>query len=333
MNLNASQLGSHLRTSLEPCYVVAGEEPLLMVEAQDAIRAAAFEQGFTEREVLDAGHDFDWSRFLESCVTGSLFAARRLVELRMVHGPGEAGREALKSFAESPPKDVLLLVIAGKLDGRARSGGWYGALERAGAAFYAWPLRANEFPHWLERRLVAAGLTADPDALAMLADRTQGNLLAAAQEVSKLAQIYAPGHIHAGVIMDNIADVAHFGAFDWIDRILAGDGLETARGLKRMREQGEPLPVLVSVLAMDLRKLAQFIRKNDARSAGILRMRQIYFASGKDRLTVMQVYGGLQRLSRIDQLIKRGADAAAWESMLSLTMSLSRTRRRRVSLQ
>lgn len=298
-----------------------------MIEAQDAVRAAAREHGFAEREVLDAGHDFDWSLFLESCATGSLFAAKRLVELRLTQGPDEAGRNALRGFAASPPKDMLLLVIAGRLDGRARASGWYTALEQIGAAFYAWPLRASDFPNWLERRLNAAGLTADHDALAILAARTQGNLLAAAQEVTKLSQIYSPGHIDTDAVMDGTADVAHFVVFDWIDRVLVGDGNEAIRSLKRMREQGEPMPMLVSVLAMDLRKLALFVLRGDARQAGILRMRESAFVHGRRRLAVAQIHSGLQRLSRIDQLTKHGADAAAWELMFSLVMSLSRSRR------
>lgn len=301
-----------------------------MIEAQDAVRAAARENGFAEREVLDAGHDFDWSRFLESCATGSLFATKRLVELHLAQGPDEAGRNALRGFAASPPKDMLLLVNAGKLDGRARASGWYAALEQIGVAFYAWPLRASDFPNWLERRLDAAGLTADHDALAILAARTQGNLLAAAQEVTKLSQIHSPGHIGLDAVMDATADVAHFVVFDWIDWILVGDGSEAIRSLKRMREQGEPMPMLVSVLAMDLRKLALFVRRGDARQAGILRIRQSAFVHGRRRLAVAQIHSGLQRLSRIDQLTKHGADAAAWELMFSLVMSLSRGRRSNV---
>ncbi len=339
MRLNTGQLDSALKRGLAPCYVLAGEEPLLIQEAQDAIRAAAKAQGYSERETLDIERDFDWNHLLETCATGSLFAERRVIELRLNVAAGDAGTKALKHLAEKPPSDVLLLVIAGRLDTRARKGGWYAALERAGAAFYTWPLRSDDFPRWLGQRLQAVGLRADADAVALLAQRTEGNLLAAAQEVTKLALLHPAGRLDLAAVTASVADTAHYGVFDWVDKLMAGDGLGAVRGLSRLREEGEALPALVAVLAMDLRKLAQaaasYARSGDVNaamaSAKVFKMREKGFGRALSRSRHRQVLGWLQRLSGIDVMLKTGHEAAAWEAFMSLALKVSGTGRRRVS--
>ncbi len=340
MRLNPGQIEAQLKRGLAPCYVLAGEEPLLIQEAQDAIRAAARAQGYDERETIDAERDFDWNHLLELCATGSLFAERRMIELRLNAAPGDAGGKALKQLAETPPADVLLLVIAGKLETRARNGGWYAALERAGAGCYAWPLRAAEFPRWLNQRLQSAGLRADADAAALLAQRTEGNLLAAAQEVIKLALLHPSGALDLAAVTASVADAAHYGVFDWIDKLMAGDGLGAVRGLSRLRQEGEALPALVAVLAMDLRKLAQaaalYARSGDARAAmaaaRVFKMREPAFGRILARVRLRQVLGWLQRLSGIDVMLKTGQEAAAWEALMALALKVSGMRPRRTPM-
>lgn len=336
MRLNPGQIEGALKRGLAPCYVLAGEEPLLIQEAQDAIRAAARVQGYGERETLDVERDFDWNHLLELCATGSLFSERRLVELRLNVAAGEAGTRALKQLAASPPADVLLLVIAGKLEARVRSGGWYAALERAGAGVYAWPLRSSEFPRWLGQRLQSAGLRADADAVALLAQRTEGNLLAAAQEVTKLALLNPSGTLDLAAVIASVADAAHCGVFDWVDKLMAGDALGAARGLSRLREEGEALPALVAVLAMELRKLAQaaalYANSGNAAAAmtdaKVFKLRQQSFGRALGRSRPRQVLGWLRRLSGVDVMLKTGAEAEAWESLLAVALAVSGARRR-----
>lgn len=333
MRLNAGQVEAQIKRGLAPCYVLAGEEPLLIQEAQDAIRVAAREQGYAERETLDVERDFDWNRLLELCATGSLFCDRRLIELRVNTAPGDAGGKVLKQLAATPPAGVLLMVVAGKLETRVRNSGWYAALEQAGAGLYAWPMRGDEFPRWLGQRLRAAGLQADADALALLVQRTEGNLLAAAQEVTKLALLHAGEVLDTARIVAAVTDTAHYGVFDWIDRMLAGDCLAAARGLVRLREEGEALPALVAVLAMDLRKLAQAAARGGGESAltaaGVFKMRQGAFARALSRVRPGQVLGWLQQLSQVDILLKTGADSAAWEGLTRVVLAVSGLRRRR----
>src|SRR5579859_2402123 len=155
---NPAQLTAQLQRDLVPVYLIAGEEPLLVQEALDAIRAAARAKGYAEREVFEAERGFDWQRLLDSCNTPSLFAPLRVVEVRMGAGPDAAGAAVLEKLAARPAPDVLLLASAGKLEARARNAGWYSALDAAGASLYFWPLKPAELPGWIEARLRAAGL-------------------------------------------------------------------------------------------------------------------------------------------------------------------------------
>lgn len=326
MRVSPAQLPAQLVRGLAAVYAVAGEEPLLIVEAVDAIRAAAAAAGCGEREVLDAERDFDWGRLLEACATGSLFTERRLIELRLGPGaPGEAGTAALKRLAATPPADAVLLVVAGKLDGRSRSGGWYAALEAAGVGVYCWSVGTADFPRWLTARASAAGLQLEADALQLLAARTEGNLLAAAQEIARLALLYPRQRVDTATVLAAVGDAAHYEAFDWNDRLLAGDAAGTVRGLYRLRAEAQALPALIGALAWDLRQLA---RAADA-PPRVPRARLAAFTAAARRGAPRRVGNWLARLAEIDAGAKSsGGQAAAWEALLALGLEISGVPRR-----
>lgn len=331
MKLNPTQLAPHLARGLAPVYVVAGDEPLLVQESLDAIRAAARAQGFSEREVLDAEKGFDWSRLVEACGSLSLFASRRLIELRMASGsPGTEGAQVLQDFAARPPSDVLLLVICGGLDARQRASAWFSAIENAGASVYAWPIGSGEFERWLEERLRAAGLIPEPEALRELAGRTEGNTLAAAQEVAKLALLFPGGRVGLDQVREAVADSARFDAFDLNDRILSGDAAGAVRALARLREEGADVPGLLGALSWCLRQWteaqAAYAREGDAQraceAARIPRPRQAPYARALRRARLPQIYGWLRRCAAIDQLAKStGGKEQAWEELLALVLA------------
>jgi DNA polymerase-3 subunit delta len=330
MRLNPPQLAGTLARTLAPVYLVAGEEPLLIQEALDAIRAAAREQGYAEREVLDAERGFDWQRLLETVNTPSLFAPRRMVELRLSAAPDATGAKTLQALVKSPAPDVLLIVSAGKLDSRARNAAWYGALDAAGVSLYLWPIKPEERPAWIAARLRAAGLNADPDAVRLIAERTEGNLLAAAQEVEKLVLLSPGDRIGVAEVGSAVADSAHYEVFGWINTVMAGDARAAVRGLRGLRNEGVEALAILGVLAAGLRQLVAATR-NYARShnattaveaAGIFRANQPAFARATARATPRQVLGWLRRCARIDALVKSGAQAAAWEDLLTLTLAL-----------
>lgn len=331
MKLAPQQLYPHLQRNLAACYAIAGEEPLLIVESLDHVRAAALKAGYSERETLEADKNFDWQRLADLCATGSLFADRRVVEVRLDGNPGDEGAGVLAELASAPPSDVLLVLVAGRLDSRQRSSRWWAAFEQKGAAVYAWQIRSNDFPDWLSARLKAHGYYLTADALTLLAQRTEGNLLAAAQEILKLGLLLPPGKVDVAAIGAVVADSAHFEVFGWLDRVWAGDSVGAVRGLLRLREEGEELPPVVGALASDLRKMFEVtlaVARGDSpggavKTTGVFAMRQGAFAKAGGRMKPAQVLQWLRQCATIDMASKSGAQPQAWEDLLTLTLTAS----------
>lgn len=331
MPLKPAQLPAALSKSLAPIYLLAGEEPLLIQEAADAIRAAARAQGYDEREVLEAERGFDWQQVIDSCASLSLFSSRRMVEVRIPAAPDDAGRKALQALAAQPPQDVLLLVICGALDSRQREAAWAKAVERAGVYVYAWGVRSQDFLPWLRERLQRAGVQAEADAVRLLAERTEGNLLAASQDVAKLALLFPGQTVTVDDLAHAVADSARYEAFDLNDRVLDGDAAGAVRSLQRLREEGvTPLEIL-GALMWSLRLLVkasmQYVRTRDAASAceaaGVRRFQQARYLKAVTRTRPGAALGWLQRAARIDQMVKTGQEAAAWEELITLTLVAS----------
>lgn len=328
MKLAPAQLVQHLAKNLLPIYVVAGDEPLLVDESLDALRAKCRALGYTEREVLDVERGFDWSRLMGACQAMSLFASRRLVELRMPGGaPGKDGGELLQEVAVRPPADTVLLVICGALDWKQQQSNWYGALENAGASVYARAIAAADWPHWIEQRLRDAGLVPDEEAVRLLAERTEGNGIAAAQDVAKLKLLYPDSRIGVEEVREAVADSARFDAFDLADRMLGGDAPGALRSLARLREEGlEPVEIL-GALTWTLRLWAQaqteYARNPDAQracsAARVPRPRMAAFEKALPRTRLTQIYGWLRACAQIDSLAKStGGKEQAWEELLTL---------------
>lgn len=331
MKLAPQQLYPHLQQTLASCYAIGGEEPLLIVESIDHIRAAARRAGYLERETLEVDKNFEWQRLAELCATGSLFADKRMVEVRLDGSPGDEGAAVLADLASAPPPDVLLVLVAGRLDSRQRSSRWWTAFEQKGAAVYGWAIRSNDFPDWLHARLKAHSYYPTADALALLVQRTEGNLLAAAQEILKLTLLQPPGKVDVSAIEAAVADSAHFEVFGWLDRLWAGDAVGAVRGLQRLREEGEELPPVVGALASDLRKLFEVtlaVARGDSpggavKTTGIFAMRQGAFAKAGGRMKPAQVLQWLRQCATIDMASKSGGQSQAWEDLLTLTLTAS----------
>lgn len=257
MQLKPEQLAAALARGLAPAYLLAGEEPLLVADAADAVRRAARAEGYAERVVYEVERGFDWRLLAGEAASLSLFAPRRLIELRLGSGKlGDDGAQALVDFLAAPPPDVLLLLTAEALDKRARSSAWYGACERAGVVVYAWPLDAAALPRWLMSRARGLGLTLDEPAAALLADLTEGNLLAAAQELEKLALLAPPGGAldRAGVL-EAVGDSARYAVRDLADAALAGDARRLTRALAHLQDAGETPILALWQLTQDLQRL------------------------------------------------------------------------------
>jgi DNA polymerase III subunit delta len=252
------QLATHLQRELASIYLISGDEPLQMQEAADEVRAAARSQGFTEREVIDQLAGFDWSALNAAAEHLSLFGDRRLLELRL-NSPkvGTEGAKALTAYAERPPEDTLLLITLPKLERAQSNSKWLKCLEQSGVVVQIWPVEGNRLPPWIEQRLRRAGLVPEPGVVEMLADRVEGNLLAASQEIEKLLLLHGPGVISQERLLESVADSARFDVFGLVDTLLAGEAAKGLRMLQGLRAEGIAAPVVLWAISREIRALAQ----------------------------------------------------------------------------
>ncbi len=235
MKLNPGQLAKHLQGNLAPVYVVSGDEPLLCQEACDAIRAACRQRDFGERQVFNAEANFDWGQLIEAGASLSLFAEKRLIELRLPSGkPGDKGAAILQEYLQRPPEDTVLLVSLPKLDGNTQKTKWAKALIDGDAAQFiqVWPIDAHQLPQWIRQRLSQAGLAASQEAVDLIAARVEGNLLAAAQEIEKLKLLAEGQQIDVDTVQAAVADSARFDVFGLIDAALNGEAAHCLRMLE-----------------------------------------------------------------------------------------------------
>ena len=256
MKIGTRQLESNLRKGLSPLYVIHGAEALLALEAADRIREAARKSGCSEREIFFAEPGADWSRFSAGAANLSLFATKRLIELRIPTGkPGVEGARAIEAWAAKPPDDAVSLVLLPELEWQQMKSKWFEALESAGVVAEARLITRDELPEWLAERLSRQEQRASVETLEWLADRVEGNLLAAKQEVEKLGLLLPRGEISLEAIRDAVTDVSRFERDSLIDAIHAADTARVVRAIDSLEAEAEPLPLLLWTLAEELRLL------------------------------------------------------------------------------
>lgn len=266
MKIQANQLSSHLQKTLAPCYLVSGDEHLLVTEALDAIRGAARGRGFTARDVHVATSGFDWSALRASGSNLSLFAERRIVELRLPTGkPGRVGSQEIVELADRCGDDLMFLVSCPKLDRGSLSASWAKALQDTGVGIQVWPVETRDLPAWITARMRSAGLKPDRQAVALVADRVEGNLLAAAQEIEKLRLLLGEGRVSADDISQAVGDSSRYDVFKLVDAALAGEPRRVVKILAGLRGEGVEPVAVVWAMTRELRTLA---RLGDAIAAG-----------------------------------------------------------------
>lgn len=253
------------KAPLRPLYAIYGTEPLGALETADALRAKAAAEGYTERVVFMAEPGFDWTTFLAASNEMSLFASRRLVELRIPSGkPGREGGPAIESYCSRLPPDTVTLITLPEIDWQGQKAKWFLALLDAAVMIESKPVDRERLPAWLRTRLARQGQSASPDALEVLADRLEGNLLAAKQEIDKLALLCPAGEISQASIEHGVADVARFEATTVLEAISAGDAARVQRVIEGLKAEGEALPYLLWLVANELRLLARMVNATEA---------------------------------------------------------------------
>jgi len=257
LKIRANQLSSHLKKSLAPCYLVTGDEHLLVSEALDAIRDAARARGFGNRELHVATTGFDWNQLTASTGNLSLFAEQRIVELRLPTGkPGRSGGQAIVDLAEQAGPELLFIVTGPKLDRGSANSKWAKTLDKKGVSLPVWPITVRELPGWIANRMRQAGLQPDRDAVAMIADRVEGNLLAAGQEIEKLRLLLGEGKVTVQDVSAAVANSSRYDVYGLADAAMAGDAPRAVKILGGLRAEGVEPVIVMWALTRELRTLA-----------------------------------------------------------------------------
>jgi DNA polymerase-3 subunit delta len=332
VNVRPEDLASRLERRLEAIYVVYGDEPLLSLEAGDAIRAAARAAGIEEREVFVAERDFKWDAFAAANANLGLFGNRKLVDLRIPSGkPGVDGARELERCARNPNPDNVTLITLPRLDKAAQSSEWFSALANAGVAVAVQPLERDALPRWIAARLARQKQKAAPQTLAFLADACEGNLLAARQEIGKLALLLPEGELDHDAVEAAVADVARYDVFAAREAWLAGDAARVMRIVSVLEAEGDGPQFALWALGDDLHAVAavQAMTRSGTplaaalRNAGVWGKRQAALERAVKRLTPADVERLLAALAKLDALSKGIGRGNAWDEFEALALAFA----------
>lgn len=328
MQLRGDQLEADLARSLRALYVIHGDEPLLALEAVDAIRARSRTSGHTEREVLLAERGFDWSQLAMSAAGMSLFGEKKLIELRIPSGkPGSDGAAAIEAHCRSLPVDTTTLITLPRLDRQGQSSTWFGALSDAGAVVNIFPVERAKLPQWIAARLARQKQGAGAEAIEFLVDCVEGNLLAAHQEIQKLGLLYPEGELTLDQMRDAVLDVARFDVYQLTEAMLGGDAPRLARVLDGLAGEGEPPLRVLWVMSEDIRSVLklQAGRAAGRRDEDTFRgeriwgdARQRLVSRAATRMRGEDVSEALEHAALVDRVAKGVAQGDSWDELLQL---------------
>lgn len=318
---------------LAPVYLLGGEEPLQLQEAGDALRARARELGFGEREVLDVEAHFDWDRLARSSASLSLFASRRLIELRLPTGkPDRDGSAAITEWCKAPAPDTVLMISAAEWS-KKHEGAWVKAVERAGIYVWLRAPRLDQLPDWIRARMRAKGFAPDDDAVALLAARAEGNLLAIAQEIDKLAALRTGGPVGAEELESLGADNAVYDVFKLTDAAFGGDAARAVKILNGLRAEGEDVIPMLGWMLNQLDLALRLSSASDFASAvrneyGMWPARQQLFAGALKRAGRGNAHWRrcLAECARIDRMAKGREVGDPWREMERLVVAIAQPR-------
>jgi len=331
MRIDSEQLSAQLERGLKRLYVVYGEELLLALEAAGRIRATALQQGFDERRVLIAEPGFDWSELRMASNGLSLFAPKRLLDLRIPSGkPGKDGAEALQAFAARLPEDTVSLITLPGIDRQGQASRWFETLEQAGLVVHAAAVKRDRLGQWLASRLAQQAQQADARTIEFLVERVEGNLMAAHQEVQKLALLFPAGPLPYDEVRHAVVDVARFSVFDLGPALLKADRAHFVRVLDHLRAEGAAAPLALWAIAEETRAMARVKAAIAAgrplaqalREARVWGPRQELMPAALRRLGQPQLMAALARAADIDRMIKGLDNGDVWDALAQLGLAL-----------
>jgi DNA polymerase-3 subunit delta len=332
MRLKPEQLTGHLQKQLLPVYLLSGEEPLLIQEAADQIRATCRQQQFTERDVFHVEKSFNWDQLLAAGSEMSLFGDKKIIELRLGEKVDAAASQALQTYCDNNNPDNVLIITAGKLDKKTLESKWAKAVDSLGVIIQVWPVDPAHLPRWLDQRLKAAGLQANQETLSLLADRTQGNLLAAAQEVERLKLFCNGNVITSEIVSQVVANSARYDLFDSIDDVISGKVTQALAALRGLRGEGTEASVILWSLAKELRTLARIAEQLEQGVSLDAALTQARVWDKRKTLYQTAIRGRklrffqflLSQASQVDRQIKGMENGNPWDGLEKLCLMLKR---------
>ncbi len=333
MRTHPDALPTGLARGLRSAYLVTGFEPLLIAEACDAVRAAARAQGYADREVHFLERGFDWNALLADAANLSLFASRRLIELKIGPAPDAEAQKALAGLAARPPEDTVLLV-SGELERKTLSTQWVKAFEEHGVLVVAPAVERPALPGWIRERLGRKGVTIEPAAAELLADRVEGNLLAAQQEIERIALLMPGAELDAGRVAELVADSARYDVFELAAAAFSGQPQRALRILAGLRAEGREPPLVLWALLNDLRGLSRVVQRLERersiddifRSEQIWSNRQGPLRAASRRLSRADIESLLLAAAVADRIAKGSLRGDAWVALEALVARIAGVR-------
>jgi len=337
MQLRLEALEGHLSKGLAPLYVITSDEHLLALEAADKIRRAARAAGHTERDVLTVERTFKWGELLAANQAMSLFGDKKLIELRIPGGkPGKDGSAALQAYAKNLGPDNLTLITLPKLDWQTAKAAWVTTLQQAAVYIDIPTIERAQLPGWIGMRLAAQGQSADRQSLDFIADRVEGNLLAAHQEIQKLGLLHEPGKLAYEQVHDAVLNVARYDVFKLSEAMLAGDAARLARMLDGLKGEGEALPLVLWAVSEEIRTLLK-LKSGMAQGRPLGALLKEYRIWGPRermmepalrRVSLPTLEAALQDAAQVDKMVKglraKAFAGDAWDAMLQLALRVAR---------
>jgi len=331
MRLKPNQLTQHLQQQgLAPLYFFTGDEPLQMMESADILRQFARKQGFIERIIFTVETGFDWSSLNQEAESLSLFANKRLLELRLSNkSPGNEGTKALINYTSNLPRDTVLLITADKIEASKQKTKWFKALDERGIILQIWPLNRAELPQWIAQRLQYYQLQATPEAINIIAERSEGHLLACSQEIEKLRLLYGSSQIDTTQVLENVTDSARFQVFDWVDTVLAGNAQRSVRQLQRLQTEGIEAILVNWALNREIRNLYHitYAIKSGQHQQQVFKTYRIWATrqaaishASKKHPNPRQWQKFLQKTVEIERIIKGMKTGNAWDELQQLSL-------------
>lgn len=348
MKLFPDKLDAHLArqggADSASVYLLHGDEPYQMMQLGDKLRSFARTQGFDERQVLIANDEADWSAFREAADSFSLFSEKRIIELRLPTGkPGRTGGEVLKQYCADPPSDILLIITSAKLDRSGSSSAWFKAIDKVGVTIAVWPIEPAKLQRWLSDKLAAQGLIASTEAVSIITQRVEGNMLAAAQEVERLVLLYSansaepagegagPTELTEEQVMSAVADSARYSINDLVQAALSGQSARAIRVVRGLREEAVAPVLILWSLAQEVRSGTRAAEAQEQgvsvdkalKGAGVWQSRAAPLKAALARHNAASWLSMLATVSHLDRVAKGQASGDVWDSIESLCVQLS----------